>query len=137
MKYTGIINQPISSVISALGHTDMVAVADAGLPIPDGPVRIDLALKKGIPCFIETVQVVMSEMYVEKALIAAEMQQVSPALHDVLLKNLVLHPKPMIDYLPHEEFKKLLPLTRAIIRTGEYTPFANVILVAGVWGFDR
>jgi D-ribose pyranase len=40
-----------------------------------------------------------------------------------------------IETLPHSEFKKLTGSTKAIIRTAEFTPFANVILVAGAWGF--
>ena len=36
MKKSGIMNQPIATVISGLGHTDAITIADAGLPIPDG-----------------------------------------------------------------------------------------------------
>ena len=43
MKKSGIINQPLATAIAGLGHLDMVVIADAGLPIPDGPRRIDLA----------------------------------------------------------------------------------------------
>ena len=34
--------------------------------------------------------------------------------------------------MPHTEFKKLTKNARACVRSGEFTPYANVILVAGV-----
>ena len=78
MKKIGIINQPISAVVAGLGHTDTVVIADAGLPIPAGPQRIDLALTDGIPTFFDTLRVVLTEMQVERAIVAAEMLEVSP-----------------------------------------------------------
>ncbi len=80
MKKSGVMNQPIAAVISGLGHTDTITIADAGLPIPAATQRIDLALTRGIPSFLQTLQVVLSELFVEKAIVAEEMQSVSP--HD-------------------------------------------------------
>ena len=40
-----------------------------------------------------------------------------------------------IEKLPHVDFKERTKLSRAVIRTGEFTPFANIILISGVWGF--
>ena len=79
MKKIGTLNQPISTVIAGLGHTDTLVVADAGLPVPSETERIDLALTQGIPTFLDTLRVVLAEMQVEKAIIAEEMLQVSPA----------------------------------------------------------
>jgi len=133
MKKIGIINAPIASVIAHLEHSDMLTVADAGLPTPETTQRIDLALKPGTPGFLETLEVVLSEMYVEKAYVSEDILTISPHIYtgiQTLLGNLP------IEALPHSEFKKLSGSTKAIIRTGEFTPFANVILVAGAWGFN-
>ena len=132
MKKIGIINAPISSVIAHLEHSDMVTVADAGLPVPISTQRIDLALKPGVPGFLETLEVVLTEMFVEKAFISEDVIQKSPAIYAGIKKLLGDVP---IETLPHQEFKKLSGSTKAIIRTAEFTPFANVILVAGAWGF--
>ena len=78
MKKTGIINAPISAVVARLEHTDMLTVADAGLPVPNGVERIDLALKRGVPGFLETLEVVLSEMYVEKAYVSEDILEKSP-----------------------------------------------------------
>ena len=129
MKKIGVINQPISAVVAGLGHTDTVAIADAGLPIPSGPQRIDLALTEGIPTFLDTLRVVLTEMQVERAIVAAEMLEVSPEVYQAIKELLGDTP---IETVPHEAFKAQTASARAIIRTGEFTPYANIILAAGV-----
>lgn len=129
MKKTGIINAPISTVIAGLGHLDQIGIADAGLPIPAGVERIDLALKAGVPGLIETLEVVLSEMEVESVIAAEEIQQHSPAVLTEIKK--LLDSTPLI-FIPHTEFKKICTDSKAIIRTGEFSPYANLILVSGV-----
>ncbi len=129
VKKTVLINQPLSAAIAGLGHTDMLAVADAGLPIPAGPVRIDLAVSQGIPPFLDVLRAVLSEMQVQKAIIASEMEAASPALHRALLEALDGVP---VETVSHETFKTLTRDAQAVARTGEFSPFANVLLVAGV-----
>ena len=75
MKKIGIINQPIAAVMAGLGHTDTIVIADAGLPIPAQPQRIDLALTQGIPTFLDTLRVILTEMQLERAIVAAEMPE--------------------------------------------------------------
>lgn len=129
MKKIGIINQPISAVIAGLGHTDTLVIADAGLPIPPEPQRIDLALKAGVPSFLDTVETVLTEMQVERAIVAAEILEVSPALYEAVKERLGSIP---LDTVPHDAFQQQTRATQAVIRTGEFTPYANIILVAGV-----
>jgi D-ribose pyranase len=129
MKKIGTLNQPLSSVLSGLGHLDTIVVADAGLPIPDTTKRIDLALTKDIPGFIETVQVIFDEVQVERAVVAEEMVTESSETYQLLQDLLMDIP---IDTIPHIEFKKRTSSASAVVRTGEFTPYANVILVSGV-----
>lgn len=133
MKKSDLINGPISSVIAHLGHNDMLTVADAGLPIPELTRRIDLALAKGVPGFIETLKIVLTEMYVERAIVSEDIETVSPDMFRQIQEILSDIP---IETVPHTEFKQMVGTTRAVVRTGEFTPYANVILVAGAWGFD-
>ena len=132
MKKIGIINAPISNVIAHLEHTDMLTVADAGLPIPASTQRIDLALKPGVPGFLETLDVILTEMFGEKAFVSEEILTISPQIYSEIQKRLG---DISIETMPHLEFKKLTGSTKAVIRTAEFTPFSNVILVAGAWGF--
>ena len=129
MKKIGILNQPISSVIAGMGHTDTLVIADAGLPIPPGTQRIDLALTEGIPTFLDTVRAVLTEMRVEQATVAEEMLDASPQVYKALKELLGDVP---IETVTHLAFKERTRSARAVIRTGEFSPYANAILTAGV-----
>ncbi|NWF69752.1 MAG: D-ribose pyranase [Chloroflexi bacterium] len=129
MKKTGLLNQPLSAVIAGLGHLDTLVIADAGLPIPPGTERIDLAVTGGIPSFLDVLQAVMSEMQVQSAVIAEEMTERSSEMRTALLEILGTIP---IEVVSHTQFKERTTQARAVVRTGEFTPYANVILVAGV-----
>lgn len=129
MKKIGIINKEISNVIAGMGHLQMLTVCDAGLPIPLDVHRIDLALREGLPGFIETLEVISKELKVEKIIIASETAKISPEIKESILN---IFPNQTVEEISHEEFKALTKESIAIIRTGEYTPYANVILVSGV-----
>ena len=129
MKKIGILNQPVSSVVAGLGHMDTLVVADAGLPIPQGTRRIDLALVEGIPGFLDTLRAVLTEMQVERAIVAEEMLETSPGVYEAIKGLLGDVP---IEAVPHAAFKEQTRSARAVIRTGEFTPYANIILVVGV-----
>jgi D-ribose pyranase len=130
MKKGILLNSPISSVISEMGHTDMLTISDCGLPIRGNAKRIDLALKAGVPGFLETLDTVLNELGVERIILAKEIEAVSPLLHKEILKR--FNDNVQIDYVSHEEFKKITENSKAVIRTGECTSYANVILVSGV-----
>jgi D-ribose pyranase len=129
VKKTGILNQPIASVIAGMGHTDTLVIGDAGLPIPAGTQRIDLALVEGVPAFLDTLRAVLLELQVERAIVAEEMLEVSPQVYEAVQALLGDVP---IEAVPHERLKERTRQARAVIRTGEFTSYANVILVAGV-----
>ncbi|PHV07983.1 D-ribose pyranase [Janthinobacterium sp. BJB412] len=128
MKKTPLLNIALSQLIASLGHGDMVVIGDAGLPVPPGVPLIDLALTAGVPGFVQTVETVFSEMQVERHIVAQEMALRSPAIA-AALDGLQL---PQRVGVSHEEFKQISRGARAIVRTGEHTPYANVVLVAGV-----
>jgi len=129
MKKIGILNKDISEVVAGLGHTDTVAIGDAGLPIPDGPRRIDLAVRQGIPSFFDVLETVLSEIKVQKITIASEMKDVSADVHKRIIE---MFRDIEVEMIPHSELKKRLGSTKAVIRTGEFTPYANIILESGV-----
>ena len=137
MKKGTVLNAEISSVISRLGHTDTLVVGDAGLPVPQQTTRIDMALTHGVPSFMQVLEVVTTEMQVEAAILASEIQQHNPQLHETVLKSLEQlqqHQGNTIDvrYISHEQFKKQTADSQAVIRSGECSPYANIILCAGV-----
>ena len=129
MKRTTLLHAELSEVIARLGHGDLLVIGDAGLPIPDGPRRIDLAVSANVPRFAEVLAAVLAEMQVERALIADEFAPRNPTVHAELMRQLGRMP---VATLSHEQFKEATRGARAIVRTGEFSPYANVILRAGV-----
>jgi len=129
MKKTGLLNSQISAVISRMGHNDELAIGDCGLPIPSGVERIDLALTRNIPSFIDTLKAVLLELEVQEIKIAEETKTQSPVLYKDII-DLLGDVK--ISFISHEELKLELKGCKAVIRTGEQTPYANIILQSGV-----
>lgn len=125
------INPALSRVISETGHTDLLVVTDAGLPIPPGSERIDLAYRPGAPAFFDVLDTVLAELVVEGATVSEEVAEKSPAVLAALRERFVDQDFE-IELIPHVEFKKLTHSARAFVRSGEFTPYANVILHAGV-----
>jgi D-ribose pyranase len=125
------LNAQLSRVISEAGHTDLLVVTDAGLPIPGSVERIDLAYRPGGPAFLDVLDTVLGELAVEGAVVSSEIAEQSPQM----LKELQQRFEPLgitLEMVPHEEFKSRTHSARAAVRSGEFTAFANVILRAGV-----
>jgi len=133
MKKGRLLNSEISSVISRMGHTDHITIGDAGLPIPSEVKRIDLAVEKGVPTFLGTLEVILDELKVEEVVIAKEIKAVSREFYFELLKLLEKKCGEItVIEVSHEEFKGITKESKAVVRTGECTPYANIILKSGV-----
>lgn len=131
MKGRGIIHPQLLRVLAEMGHTDTLVVADAGLPIPPEVERIDLGLTRGVPGFVETVAAIAGELTVESVVMAEEARHVSPHVVKAVTE---LFPGVPFRFVPHLELKAMTRSARAVVRTGEFTPYANVILQSGVGG---
>lgn len=129
MKKTALINSEISALVARMGHTDSLVIGDCGLPVPDGVQRIDLALVRGQPGFMDSLRAILTELKAERILVAEELVKENPAL---LQEIKALLPEAKLDAVPHESFKKETASAKAVIRTGECTPYANIILYSGV-----
>lgn len=130
MKRNGILNSEISRVLSYLGHTDCICIGDCGLPIPDEVERIDLALAFGEPTFMRTLEIVVGDMKVEKIVLAEEIKSQNP---EVLkqVEELFAGQNVEVEFVSHAELKDRTYDCKAVIRTGEITPYANIILQSG------
>ena len=130
MKKTGILNSDISRVLSYLGHTDTICIGDCGLPIPDEVERIDLALCFGEPTFMRTLEIVAADMKIEKIVLAEEIKTQNPTVLAQIEKLFEGQPVE-VEYIPHALLKAQTHNCKTVIRTGEVTPYANIILQAG------
>jgi D-ribose pyranase len=129
MKKTKILNSDLSAVIALMGHTDTITIGDAGLPVPDNSKRIDLAVKRGLPAFLDVLETVLYELEVEEITVASEIITGNPVLYKKITE---LFSFAKINLIPHSEFKEMTKNSKAVVRTGECTPFANIILQSGV-----
>ena len=130
MKRAGILNSDISRVLSYMGHTDCIAIGDCGLPIPDEVERIDLALKFGVPTFMEVLETVGADMKVEKIVLAEEIKEQNPKVLGEI-EAYFAGQNVEVEFVSHTELKARTNDCKAVIRTGETTPYANIILQSG------
>lgn len=130
MKKHGILNSDIAKVLTDLGHTDKIAIGDAGLPIPEGVKKIDLAISLSDPSFIKILKVVLEDMKVEEAILAEEIKTHNPSQLKAVESAFIEEER--LVFISHEAFKRELKNVKAVIRTGEATPYSNIILQSGV-----
>lgn len=130
MKKLGHLNRDIARVLAGMGHTDSLVIADCGLPIPDGVECIDVSLALHVPRFFDVLDSVLADFKAERAVFASESlthnAAVAARMDELAAAQIA------IEQVPHEEFKRRCREAKAVIRTGECSPYANVILHSGV-----
>ncbi len=134
MKRNGILNSDISRVLSYMGHTDRICIGDCGLPVPEETERIDLSVTFGQPRFMDVLKEVTKDMKIEKIILAEEIKEQNPEMLSEILtlfESVETGFKPEIEYVSHADLKNLTRDCKAVIRTGETTPYANIILQSG------
>lgn len=129
MKKDRLLNREMIAEVAALGHTEYLVVCDCGLPIPKGVKCIDISVKAGYPTFLDVLDAVDEELVVESVILASEIDEKSAALSAEMNRRFGEIP---IKKVSHEAFKELTKDAKCIIRTGETTSYANIILVGGV-----
>lgn len=127
MKKHGILNRELAHLAASLGHGDTIVIGDAGLPVPQGVPCIDLAVCLGTPPLMPVLQAVLGELCIERITLAAETELASPALWQTAHAQGVA-----VETCSHEAFKAASRHARAVVRTGDTTPYTNIILHSGV-----
>lgn len=130
MKKIGLLHGELSKVIAEMGHGDTILIGDAGMPISKDVKIIDLALIRGVPSFKDVLEAVASEFEIEEYAIAEETGRVSSHIRDTI--SLIIGENIKYRELSHEQLKEMSKECKACIRTGEFTPYANIILRSGV-----
>ncbi len=128
MKRSGILHPALSHLLASTGHTDYFTICDRGFPVPLRPERIDLALVEGIPTVLEVLRAIHEEFVINRVVVADEAEMVSPG-HVAALRELLGPTRVMT--MSHLELKALSQDARATIRTGDATPYGNIIVVSG------
>lgn len=125
----GIINAQLAGLIAGLGHKDAFMIGDGGMPIPKGVEIVDLALCGGVPTFRQVMDAVLDEAEIESYTIAKEIVEKNPELLTYIREKL---PEAEEKMILHTELKERSAQVKFAVRTGEFTPYPNIILRAGV-----
>jgi D-ribose pyranase len=129
MKEIGIVNRQIAKLISEQGHMDLLMVVDAGFPIPKEVECIDISWSENKPMVLEVLVELRKYFSVEKIIMANQTQATSPTLFQAISKS--FGENMPVETMDHADFKLLSKTVKAVIRTGDFTAYANVILVSG------
>ncbi len=129
MKEVGILNRDIAAVISAQGHGDLLMIADAGFAIPLGVEVIDISLSENKPLVMDVLVELSRFFSVEKMYLSRETQEISPTHFKKVSAAFGDHVE--VEILEHEDLQKMSREVKAVIRTGDFTAYGNVILVSG------
>ncbi len=129
MKESGIINRDIAAAISKLGHGDLLMVADAGFAIPVGVDVVDISLSDNVPLVVDVLTELKKHFSVEKMYLSREVNEVNPSHSKKVSAAIGDHIE--MELLEHNDLKALSRDVKAVIRTGDFTAYGNVILVSG------
>lgn len=129
MKEVGILNRDIAALISEQGHGDLLMVADAGFAIPLGVEVIDLSLSENVPMVMDVLTELQKYFSVEKMYMSRESGEISPSHFKKV--SAAFGDQVEVEVLEHKDLKTMSQEVKAVIRTGDFTAYGNVILVSG------
>lgn len=126
MLKTGILNPHVASLLARVRHTNTLVIADRGFPFWPGVETVDLALVDDVPTVLQALAAVRANFVVGRAWMAEEFvahnnASTARAFAEALAGVTLAHE-------PHEAFKRRVPQAIGLIRTGDTTQYANVIL---------
>lgn len=128
MKRGGILNPAVNHLLASTGHTDYFTICDRGFPIPASQERIDLAVTDDLPTVLDLLRLIDAEFIIDRILVAEEAQRFS---RDYVNELRALRPGMRVETVPHLKLKRLSADGRATIRTGDTTPYANILVISG------
>lgn len=132
MKKGRILHRDLNNLIGNAAHGDIIIVSDAGLAIPQNIWRIELAIERDLPDVAGILKLINEELIVEKVAITAECKENNaPHYNDVV--NIYKDMPVMMEIIPHEKLiTDLLPRAKAVVRTGSFCPYGNVVIYPGI-----
>jgi D-ribose pyranase len=126
MLKTGILNPAINSLLSRVRHTNTLVIADRGFPYWPGVETVDISLVDDIPRVVDVLRALLPNFQIGNAFMAEEFQGENTAKTCQELET-ILSPT-AISFEPHVAFKKRVPQAIGLIRTGDTTQYANIVL---------
>ena len=129
MKEIGIVNREIARIVSEQGHQDCLMVVDAGFAIPKEVEVVDVSISENKPMVLEMLAELKKFFSVEKMILAVQTKKSNPTL----FRNIssMWGDGVAVEEVDHTVLKKKARDVKAVIRTGDFTAYGNVILVSG------
>jgi D-ribose pyranase len=128
MIIKGILNPQILSMIARVRHTNTLVIADRGFPYWPMIETVDISLVDDVPTVLQVFEALKANFSVGHIYMAEEFKaNNAPALQQIFANSRGEIP---ITYEPHNEFKLRVPQAIGLIRTGDSTQYANIILVS-------
>ena len=129
MLITGILNPALNSLLSRIRHTNTLVISDRGFPYWPGLETVDISLVDDIPKVVDVLNAIRKNFVVAQAFMAEEFLSANQTATQKAFGS-ALHGVPIV-YEPHVVFKKRVPQAIGLIRTGDTTQYANLILESG------
>ena len=126
MLKTGILNPNVLSLLARVRHTNTLVIADRGFPFWRLMETVDLSLVDNVPTVLDVLNALRSNFVVGKAWMAREFKRENTKETQAKFAE-ALAGVPLT-FEPHAEFKKRVPAAIGLIRTGDTTQYANMIL---------
>lgn len=131
MKRGRILNAELSKAIATMGHGDLFMICDAGFPIPLDRWRIDLAVTRDVPDLYTVLDLVLSELSVERVLYADLLAEHNAPLLQ-RLREMCAGTGAELEAVPNERvLGELARQAKVIVRTGAFNPWGNIGLICG------
>jgi D-ribose pyranase len=126
MLKTGILNPQLNSLLSRVRHTNTLVIADRGFPFWPMVETVDISLVDDVPTVLAVLRALRPNFQIGKAWMAREfLKQNSAKTRSAFAEALG---GIELTHEPHVEFKKRVPHAIGLIRTGDTTQYANIIL---------
>lgn len=126
MLKTGILNPHINSLLARVRHTNTLVIADRGFPFWPQIETVDITLIDDLPRVLEVLAAIRGNFNIGHAFMAEEFRATNkPEVQAAFERGLAGIP---LEFEPHIDFKKRVPHAIGLIRTGDTTPYANMIL---------
>lgn len=129
MKRTGLLNRDLNRIIGGIGHGQYLIVSDAGFPVPPKVECVDLSITRGYPELPFVLKAINKELIVERVMFAKEMAENNPNLQAQVAGIFADADLDTVDH--HRLLSDFAEKAVAVVRTGDYNPWGNILLVAG------
>lgn len=126
MLQTGLLNPRVLDLIARVRHTNKLVIADRGFPFWRQIETVDLSLVDDVPTVLQVLRALRGNFTVGKAWMAQEFLAVNSRRTQQQFRQALAGVE--LAFAPHVEFKTQVPAAIGLIRTGDTTQYANMIL---------